>query len=187
MRKALLILTLMIAYTTYHFTFHYFDLHSYEENPNNGEANDLEIHEETTTKFVEEDYLEASYTEDVVNLNETNLMKQYETQFEDLEQSILHDIEDLRDEVLEEVDSEQNILTQGMNFLKYERQATEIEEQADERFNQLKADMEAAAFDHLIPEQAVDDIIDQYETRKSEIKNSIFDEVNEWLSKNEEI
>lgn len=175
-------MTFITAYAVYHFSFHYLD---FSGSPYNHEGNEDEVGEHTYAQINEEDYLEVSYSNQVIHMEETDLVAQYEDQFNELEESILSDIESLKDDIIDEVGSGQSIITQGFNLLKYEREANEIEEKADRQFETLIAEMESAANDHLIPKQTIDEFKEQYETRKDHIKNSIFKEVNSWLEESE--
>ncbi|WP_017184932.1 hypothetical protein [Alkalibacillus haloalkaliphilus] len=181
MRKMFLVMTFITAYAVYHFSFHYLEF----SNTPSSSGDEDEVDEHTYAQIIEEDYLEVSYSNQVIHREETDLVAQYEEQFNELEQSILSDIESLKDDVLDEVGSGQNIISQGFNLLKYEREANEIEEKADRQFETLIAEMESAANDHLIPEQTIDEFKEEYEARKDNIKTSIFKEVNSWLEESE--
>ncbi|WP_188206728.1 hypothetical protein [Alkalibacillus aidingensis] len=197
MRKFFLVFMIIFAYFSYQLIFHYSDVSSFDHAgilSNNLDEGQEEVdEEEATVSFQEPDYdtppdidYDQIQSESQVSAETgDDLVEQYENEFERLEQSILTEIENLRDVVLEEVDLSEGLFSQGMNLLQYEREANDIEAEADQQFEELTSHLEEAVNEYGLSDEIVDEFKDRYHSKKDEIKNDIFDEVNSWLSERE--
>ncbi|WP_027965364.1 hypothetical protein [Halalkalibacillus halophilus] len=102
-----------------------------------------------------------------------------------LEEEILRDLELIKSNFQEEYEPDMNILSQGALWMKYEREFKELEENADEKFNQVILNDLTKIEDPYLKEKQKEKMNQLFQEKKKEIENLITEQVNTWLDDEE--
>src|SRR5690606_27389678 len=110
----------------------------------------------------------------------------YEHKYNEIEQNILQEINELRDEIIEDMSEEMNTLTFGLKMIEYERKITNIEKRADQLFENFYSEL----IDMLTHKNLKTDIAEQFEKKyvstKAKVKRDLSREANAWLNDQKE-
>ncbi|PKR77970.1 hypothetical protein CEY16_08590 [Halalkalibacillus sediminis] len=107
--------------------------------------------------------------------------EEYEKRFISLEEEIMEEIQQLKNEAAEEYENENNLIKRGLLLLKYERQAADLEDEADVTFHELLSELELELEGNDDSKEIISDLQLTYNSTKKEIKDAFVQEVNQWL------
>lgn len=114
------------------------------------------------------------------------IIGEYEHKYNEIEQNILQEINELRDEIIEDMSEEMNTLTFGLKMIEYERKITNIEKRADQLFENFYSEL----IDTLTHKNLKTDIAEQFEKKyvstKAKVKRDLSREANAWLNDQKE-
>ncbi|GEL78814.1 hypothetical protein [Tenuibacillus multivorans] len=111
----------------------------------------------------------------------TDITSKYESKFENLKQETIDHIEQLKQDVLNEVNEDSNPLTLGVTIIKYEKKADELERQIDEKFNELFQTYLSELKQFGYTTNPVKQLERKYSRTKRSIKNDLVQEANAWI------
>ncbi|TFB24398.1 hypothetical protein E3U55_02550 [Filobacillus milosensis] len=179
MRKLLFILLIIMLYFSFNYGMKYLNY-----------ALDLEVEKEineakvsltpSEPRWVDEAIYIEEHKDDIKPKFET-VVSQYEARFDLLKTETLDHIEQLKTEVLGNLNTETNPLTLGMTILKYEKKAEQLEQEIDQTFDDFFKNYLSRLHQLGYSTTPVKKLERQYEYTKRNIKNELVQEANSWI------
>ncbi|RPF54343.1 hypothetical protein [Aquisalibacillus elongatus] len=174
MRKLLLVLAIFIFYIV----------------TNSLQQVDRILHHEVETELETDEEEKTPWVDDTLNAEDAWLSKpnvnqiksKYKSEFERLTEDTLSYINDLKEDILAEVNNKDtNTLTLGMTILKYEKKATQLEEEIDTSYQKLFQEYQSELRRNGYSTTHVKQLKRQYSETKSDIKDDLYQEANAWI------
>ncbi|SEQ67769.1 hypothetical protein [Piscibacillus halophilus] len=179
MRKLLLVIAIIMIYLVSN------GISWVERSLNQLDKEEIETTEESeaqpTTNRWGDDILYIEPSEENQKPDEEQIIRKYETTFEDLKEETVNEIGEMKEEVLSELDEDTNPLKMGALVLKYEQKATQLEEDIDQKFTEFFDSYKSELNRHGYSTNSVSKLERQYKRTKSQLKNELVKEANTWI------
>ncbi|MGP4073852.1 hypothetical protein ACTWQB_15080 [Piscibacillus sp. B03] len=151
------------------------------------------LNQEETEQIEQENDESSSYTwtNDVLDSpqseqmtappKEDDIIQKYESTFEELKENTINEIEEIKEEVLANLNEDPNPLQIGAIVLKYEQKATKLENEIDERFNGFFETYKQELNRYGYSTASVVKLERKYKRTKSQLKRDLVQEANAWI------
>ncbi|WP_377328803.1 hypothetical protein [Piscibacillus salipiscarius] len=128
-----------------------------------------------------DDVLPRTPTNQTTQPDEDDIINKYETSYEELKQETITEVEQIKENVLSELEEDPNPLKLGAMAIKYEQKATELENDIDQKFEELFEAFEQELDRYGYSKASVVKLERKYKSTKTDLKNELVKEASAWM------